>query len=39
LSCDLTGREPGSFREQNTHGEFLALTMAEIHVGEGIAAA
>jgi len=32
LSCDLTGGEPGSFREQNAHAGCLALIMVEIHV-------
>src|SRR5258705_8116724 len=32
LSCDLTGGEPGPFREQDAHGGSLALTGVEIHV-------
>src|SRR5882672_608107 len=32
LSCDLTGGEPGPFREQDAHGGSLALIGVEIHV-------
>src|SRR5258705_14016977 len=32
LSCDLTGGEPGPFREQDAHGGSLALIGGEIHV-------
>src|SRR5258707_4937279 len=32
LSCNLTGGEPGPFREQDAHGGSLALIGVEIHV-------
>jgi hypothetical protein len=36
LSCDLTGGKPGPFREQNAHGECLALIVVEIHVARKV---